>query len=322
MGKVFITRSIPDIAVKLLKDAGHRVRVWPKDGVIPRLALLRGVKGCEAVLSLLTDRIDAEVLDAAGPQLRIVANYAVGYDNFDLKAFKARKVLAANTPGVLNDAVAEHTFALLMACAKRLVEADRFVRAGKYKGWEPLLLLGTLLTGKTLGIIGLGRIGAGVARRAVKGMGMQVLYYDVRRDPAFEEEYGARFSSVERILKEADVVSLHVPLLPSTRHLIGAKQLRMMKRTAYLINTARGPIVDEKALVAALKAKRIAGAGLDVYEDEPRLAPGLAKLPNVTLTPHTASAAVETRNSMAVSAARAIIEALEGKRPQNLVPTP
>jgi len=322
MGKILVTRKIPKAGVDLLKAAGHQVRLWPKSTVMPRKELLKAAKGADGVLSLLTDRIDDAFFDAAGERLKIVANYAVGYDNFDLAAFKRRKILAANTPGILTAAVAEHAFALMMACAKRIPEADRFTRAGKYKGWEPELLLGTELTGKTIGILGLGRIGAQVAQRAVRGLEMKAMYHDMKRNEAFERETGAVFATVDELLKASDVVSLHVPLLPSTRHLIDAKKLRLMKRTAILINTARGPVVDEKALVAALKAKRIAAAGLDVYEDEPRLAPGLAKLPNAVLTPHTASATVETRTEMSKLAAQAIIDVLAGKTPPNLVPLP
>ncbi len=321
MAKIFITRRIPKTGLDLLKAAGHQVKLHAGGGAISRKDLLAGAKGAHAILSLLTDKIDGAVFAAAGPQLKIVANYAVGYDNFDLAAFKKAGVLAANTPGVLNGAVAEHAVALMFAAAKRIVESDRFTRAGKYKGWEPELLLGTELSGKTIGILGLGRIGAGVAKRA-KAMEMKVLYYDVKRNEAFEKETGAAFATVEDLLKGSDVVSIHVPLLPSTRHLIDAKRLKLMRKGAILINTSRGPVVDEKALVAALKAKRIGGAGLDVYENEPKLAPGLAKLPNVVLTPHTASATVETRDRMAVLAAQAIIDALAGKTPTNLVPLP
>lgn len=321
MGKVFVTRVIPKVGLEVLKKAGHRVSVWPQDRVIPRKELLRRVKGCDAVLSMLTDRIDEDVILAAGPQLKIVANYAVGYDNLDAAALRKHSVKAANTPGVLNGAVSEHAFALMLAVAKRIPEADRFTRAGKYRGWEPMLLLGAELSGKTLGVIGLGRIGAGVARRAVRGMDMKVMYHDVARNEDFEREYGAKFATVDEILKAADFVSLHVPLLPATRHLIDARRLRLMKRTAFLINTSRGPVVDEKALVAALKARRIAGAGLDVYEHEPKLAPGLAKLPNAVLTPHTASATRETRDEMARLAAGAIVETLAGRTPKNLIPS-
>lgn len=321
MAKIFVARKIPKAGLDLLRAAGHQVKVYPKASAIPRKDLLKGAKGAHAILSLLTDKIDAALFEAAGPQLKIVANLAVGYDNFDLAAFKKRGVLAANTPGVLNGAVAEHAVALMFAAAKRIPEADRFTRAGKYKGWEPELLLGMELAGKTLGILGLGRIGAGVATRA-RAMDMAVLYYDLRRNEAFEKETGAKFATVEGLLKGADVVSIHVPLLPSTRHLIDARKLKLMRKGAILINTSRGPVVDEKALVAALKSGRIGGAGLDVYEHEPKLAPGLAKLPNVVLTPHTASATVETRDRMAILAAQAIVDVLAGKTPANLIPLP
>lgn len=319
MAKILVTRRIPEAGLKLLKTAGLAVDLWKEDRVVPRAELLRRAKGKDALLTMLTDKVDARLLAAAGPGLKVVANFAVGYDNFDLTALKARGIAAANTPGVLNGAVSEHAFALMLAAAKRIPEADAFARKGKYKGWAPLLLLGTELKGKTLGILGTGRIGAGVARRAALGMEMKVIYNDIRRNEEIEKAFGARFASVEEVLREADVVSLHVPLTKETRHLIDAKRLRMMKRTAILINTARGPVIDEKALVAALKARRIAAAALDVYEHEPKLTPGLAKLPNVVLTPHTASATIETRDAMATSAAQAVIDVLAGKTPPNLI---
>ena len=322
MATILVTRKIPKIGLDLLKAAGHKIKLHNKSSTMPRKELLKAAKGCDAVLSLLTDKIDEEFFIAAGMQLKVVANYAVGYDNFDLKAFKKRNVIATNTPTVLNVAVAEHALALILAAAKRVCESDRFTRAGKYKGWEPELLLGTELTGKTIGVLGLGRIGADVARRAARGLDMNVLYYDVKRNEQFEKDLGAKFVSVEELLKTSDVVSIHVPLLPTTRHLIDAKKLKMMKKTAILVNTSRGPVVDEKALVAALKSKRIAAAGLDVYEFEPKLSPGLAKLSNVTLTPHTASATIETRDAMAKIAAQGVIDALSGKTPTNLVPLP
>ncbi len=322
MATILVTRKIPKSGLDLLQAAGHDVRVYPKTSAMPRKELLKAIRGCDAVLALLTDKIDDEFFAAAGPRLKIVANLAVGYDNFDLTAFKKHGVLAANTPGVLNVAVAEHAIALMVAVAKRIVEADRFTRAGKYKGWEPELLLGTELSGKTLGVLGLGRIGADVARRAARGMDMKVLYNDVKRNEQFEKEIGATYASPEELLKNADIVSIHVPLLPSTRHLIDAAKLAMMKKTAILINTSRGPVVDEMALVAALKTGRIGGAGIDVYEFEPKLAPGLAKLSNAVLTPHTASATIEARDAMSKLAAQAIIEALAGRTPKNLIPLP
>lgn len=326
MYTILVTRRIPEAGLKLLKARkDFRVRVSPHDRVLSKEELKKNVKGVDAILSLLTDTIDGDVLDAAGPQLKIVANYAVGFDNIDLDAAKKRDIVVTNTPGdLVTEAVAEHTFALAMALAHRIVESDTFTRQGKYRGWEPMLLTGTLLLGKTLGIVGLGRIGAGVARRAVKGMGMKTIYFDQRRNEAFEEEYGARaMPTLDALLRSSDIVSLHVPLLPSTRHLMSAKQFAKMKPNAFLINTARGPVVDEKALLVALTKKKIAGAALDVFECEPSIDCDLAdhlelkKMSNVILTPHTASAAHEARSQMAELAAQNIIAVLSGKSPLN-----
>jgi glyoxylate reductase len=319
MGKIFITRKIPDAGLKLLRKSRHKVLVWPEDRVIPRDILLKRISGCDAVLTMLTERVDARFIGAAGKNLKIVANMAVGFDNFDMKALADNRVMATNTPGVLTEAVAEHTFALLMAIARRVTESERFLRAGKYRGWEPLLLLGTQLEGKTLGVIGLGRIGISVARMAQKGLGMNIAYHDVARNAEFEGDFDAEFCSLPDILKKSDFISIHVPLLPSTRHLIGAAELKKMKRTAYLINTARGPIIDERAMVSALKRKLIAGAALDVFEKEPALTPGLAKLDNVIITPHIASATREARDAMALMAAKGILDALSKKVPLNLI---
>lgn len=326
MKKIFITRLIPDAGIKMLKTKGYAVSIYPKDEIIPRAALLKGVKGVDALLPILTDKIDEEVLKAAGPQLKIVANYAVGFDNIDLEACKKRKVMVANAPGPeIVQSVAEHTFALILALAHRIVEGDKFTRAGKYKGWGPQLLLGTDVYDKTLGIIGLGRIGFAVTDRAVKGFGMKVLYNDPKPNSDFEKKYAARYADLPTLLKQSDFVSLHVPLLPTTRHLISAPQLNIMKPTAFLINTSRGPIVDEKALLHALQNKKIAGAGLDVFECEPSIDCDvsdhleLKKFDNVILTPHTASATVETRQAMSRTAAANIIAALTGQTPPNLV---
>lgn len=322
MPKVFVTHRISGPGLGLLKAAGCRVIVHPGKRPPSRAQLLKGAKGCDALLTLLTDHIDDAVFDAAGPQLKIVANYTVGFDNFDLAAFKRRGVLAAFTAGSSNTAVAEHACMLMFAAAKRLLEGDRLMRAGKYRGWDPDLLPGIELSGKTLGIIGLGRIGSTLAHQTRHGLGMEVLYHDVVRNEAFEKTETAVFVGVDDLLRRSDVVSLHVPLLPSTRHLIDAKKLRLMKKTAILINTSRGPVIDEKALVAVLKSKRIAGAGLDVYEHEPKLAPGLAKLANVVLTPHVGSSTKEARAEMSRLAAQAIIDVLSGRNPPNLVPMP
>jgi len=274
----------------------------------------------DAVLTQLTEKIDEEVYDAAGPQAKIFANYAVGYDNIDIASAEKRGLMITNTPGVLTNTVAEHAFALMLAIAHRVAEGDRFTRAGKYVGWAPMLLLGNDISDKTIGIVGLGRIGSRVAYHAVKGFDAKVIYYDPNRNADFEKEYGAVYKEkLEDLLSEADFVSIHVPLMESTRHLINAERMAQMKPTAYLVNTSRGPIVDEKALVGALKNKVIKGAALDVFEEEPRLAPGLAELENVVLTPHLASATEETRAAMSRLAAENIIAALSGETPLNIV---
>ncbi|MBI5621543.1 D-glycerate dehydrogenase [Candidatus Falkowbacteria bacterium] len=317
--KVFVTRSIPEAGLALLRQQKNvRLIVSPHDRVLTRAELLRGVKGADAILCLLTDKIDGAVMDSAGPQLKGIANYAVGFDNIDLAAAKKRGIWVSNTPGASTNAVAEHAVALLLALMHRLPEADRFVRAGKYKGWAPMLLTGSELPGRTLGIVGVGRIGSALAHRLADGFGLRVVYSDVIRNIQLEKQFKAKRLSLRQLLRQADVVSLHVPLLPSTRHLIGAKELKLMKPTAYLINTSRGPVVDEKALVTALRHQTIAGAGLDVYEFEPKLAPGLAKLNNVILTPHIASATLEARTAMAIMAAKNIIHIIAGKRPPHL----
>ena len=313
MSKIFITRQIPESGIKLLKEAGHEVEVSDFDGVLPREQLLKKIKGCDAALALLTDKVDAEFLDAAGPQLKVVANYAVGYDNIDVKAAAERKIIVTNTPDVLTESVAEHAIALIFAVARRIVKSDQYMRDGKYHGWGPMLFLGNDVAGKTLGLIGLGRIGGTVAQRMRQGFDMKVLYYDVAPNPELEEKFNMQYVSLEVLLKESDFISIHVPLVPQTKHLISEKELKMMKPSAYLINTARGPVVDEKALVAALKQGVIKGAGLDVYENEPAMAPGLAELPNVVVTPHIASATEETRNAMSELAAKNIIAVLEGR---------
>lgn len=320
MRKIVITRQITDAGVKLLKSQNNfKVTMSTKDRALTPTELRVFVKGADGVLTLLEDKIDGAVMDAAGPQLKVIANYAVGFDNIDLDAAKKRNIVVTNTPGELvSEAVAEHTFALMLALAHRIVEADRFTRAGKYKEWEPLLLMGTLLAGKTFGIIGTGRIGISAARKA-KGIGMNVVYSDLKRNKEFEQELGAKFMTKEQILQAADVVSLHVPLLPSTKYLMDTAEFSLMKKTAFLINTARGPVVREKALLRALKTKRIAGAALDVYECEPfidcdihdHLA--LNEMDNIVLTPHIASASIEARQQMSEIAAQNIIAVLSGK---------
>lgn len=317
MEKIFITRPIPKIGLDALRGFArtHKTQIVSRatDSPISRAELLRGVRGASAIISMLTEKIDAKLLRAAGLQLKIVANFAVGLDNIDTAACAKAGVIITNTPEVLTQAVAEHTFAVLMATAKRVVETDGYLRAKKYKGWGPFLWLGSELKEKTLGIIGTGRIGSEVARIAAQGFKMKILYTDKQRNPALEKTAVAQFVDQKTLLTKSDFVSVHVPLLPATHHLIGATQLKQMKSTAFLINTSRGPVIDEKALVIALRKKIIAGAGLDVYEFEPNLAPGLTKLSNVVLTPHTASATVEARNEMARICAENIIAVLSGK---------
>jgi glyoxylate reductase len=261
----------------------------------------------------LTDRIDKEFIDK-NLQLKIIANYAVGFDNIDTKYANQKGIIVTNTPDVLTPAVADITFGLLVVVARRIIEADSFTRKGKYKGWQPDLFLGQEIYGKTLGIIGLGRIGTAVAERA-KGFSMKILYNTRTRDKQIEERLNAKYTSINSLLKESDFISLHVPLTPETKHLISKEQLNMMKKTAILVNTSRGPIVDEKALVQALKQKKIAGAALDVYEFEPKLSSDLKNLKNIVLTPHIASASVEARSAMGELATKNIIAVLQGKRP-------
>jgi len=318
MPKVFVTRQIPEKGIKLLKDKGHQVEIGP-EGKIEKEELLEKVKGVDAILSVLTEKIDGEVMDAAGKQLKIVANYAVGYNNIEVEEAKKRNVLVTNTPGVLTDAVSDHAVGLLFAIAQKIVQADKYTKAGKYKAWGPELFLGGDISGKTLGIVGFGRIGFAVAERMSKGFNMKIVYHDIKRNEELEQKIGAEYRELDDLLKEADFVSLHTALTKETTHLINKEKLEMMKPSAYLINTSRGPVVDEKALIEVLKEKKIAGAALDVFEKEPELMPGLVELDNIVLTPHIASATKETRDKMSEMAANNIIAALGGQTPPNLV---
>ncbi len=309
-----LTNRLPESAVALLREAGE-VRSDEREAAIPRRDLLDLVAGAEAVLTLLGDRVDAELLDAAGPQLRCVANVAVGYDNVDVAAAAERGVVVTNTPGVLDEATADLTLALILATTRRVVEGDRLVRSGRAWSWGMHFMLGGGLQGKLLGIVGLGGIGRRVAQRA-RAFGMRIAYHSRHRAPA-EVEAGleAERMPLERLLAEADVLSLHCPLTPETHHLIGAAELAAMKPSAVLVNTARGPVVDEGALAAALEEGRIAAAGLDVYEREPHVERRLPELDNVVLVPHLGSATVETRTAMAELAARNAISVLSGQGP-------
>ncbi|OHA02007.1 MAG: hypothetical protein A3C12_00015 [Candidatus Sungbacteria bacterium RIFCSPHIGHO2_02_FULL_49_20] len=318
--KVFVTRKIPNRGIEMLRAAGHEVIVSSHDRVLTPEELVAGGQGADAVLAQLTDKITREVLKAWKPSVKIVANYAVGYDNIDAVAAKELGIIITNTPNVLTETVAEHTFALMLAIAHRVVEADKFMRAGKYTSWEPELLLGTDLSHKTLGIVGLGRIGARVAYHGAKGFDMSVIYYDIKRNEDFEKEVGATFRATpEEVFKEADFVSIHVPLLPTTRHLVNAERLHLMKPTSYLVNTSRGPIIDERALAEALRDKVIQGAAIDVFEHEPQMEPTLKDLDNVIVTPHIASATEETRQKMGEVAAKNIIAVLGNQKSLNPV---
>ncbi len=313
---IVVTRRIPEAGLRLLNREHYQLKVSPHDRVLTARELESFVRGASAILAQLTDKINRSILTAAGKELKVIANYAVGFDNIDLAAARRQKVIITNTPGVLTEAVAEQTFALLLGVARRLVEAHEFTRAGRYKAWAPELLLGEQLQGKTFGILGLGRIGSRVAAIAARGYQMRVIYFDSgKSDRRLEQELGAKAVTIRKLLTTSDVISLHVPLTPKTRHLIGKTELLSMKRTAILINTARGPVVDEKALAWALKNQIIWGAGLDVFEFEPKITPELLKLKNVVLTPHTASATYEARNAMAELAAKNILAVLADRLP-------
>ncbi len=314
MSRVVVTGRIPEAAIEKLR-AEHEVDAWEGSESIGREELLRRVAGADAVVSLLTERIDAELLDAAGPQLKMVANVAVGYDNIDVPACSQRGIVATNTPGVLTDATADIAFGLILMATRRLGEGERIIRSGQAWKWGMFFLLGSSLQGKTLGVVGMGGIGQATARRA-RAFGMEIVYQSRSEiDPRVAAELGARRVELDELLAISDVVSLHCPYGPATHHLIGAEQLVSMKDSAYLINTARGPIVDEAALASALRDGQIAGAGLDVFENEPSVHPGLLELENVALVPHLGSATVETRTAMAMLAADNVLAVLSGERP-------
>ncbi len=317
--KVFVTRKIPGKALDKLTSSGHEVEISKFGRPLTQEELVEKVKGADALLTLLTDRVDGDLMDVAGPQLKIVSNYAVGFDNVNIKAATDRGIVVTNTPSEeINEAVAEHTWALILSLARRIVEADEAVRRGAYKGWEPDIFLGINLIGKTLGIIGLGRIGSRVAQRA-KGYNMTILYNKRKPDPEKEKELGVTFVSLDDLLSKSDFVTLHVPLTEETRHMINKETLAKMKKGSYLINTARGPVVDEHDLVEALRSGHLAGAALDVYDNEPNIDPELIGMENVILTPHIASATWEAREKYGQLAVDAILDVLENKKPQNLV---
>ncbi len=319
MAKVYVTRDIPGNAIDILQQKGYQVEVNPDDKVVDRSVLLEKIKGCDAILSLLNDKIDAEVMDAAGDQLKVVSNYAVGFNNIDLQAATKRGIMVTNTPGVLTSATADTGIALMFAVARRIAEADRFTRAGKFDGWAPNMFLGMQVTGKKLGVIGCGRIGQDLARKMHKGFGMDIIYSDRSNKEDFEKETGAKRVEINELCSESDFICITTVYVPETHHLIDETKFELMKPTAIIFNIARGPIIKEKALVDALREGKIFGAGLDVYENEPKLEPGLADLDNVVLLPHIGSAEQEVREEMGRIAARNLVAAVEGGEPEFLV---
>lgn len=317
--KIYITRKIPESGLNLLADffGNNSIRYFNEPNPIPREVLLKEIKGCDALLTMLTDKIDAEVMDTAGPQLKIIANYAVGYDNIDVKEATKRKICVTNTPGILTETTADLAWALILASARRLGEGERLVRASQWAGWNPTLLLGVDVYGKTLGIYGMGRIGQAVAKRAM-GFNMRVIYCDIN-EVSLPSEIKATRVDKEILLRESDFISIHCPLTPQTYHSFKYEDFKKMKRTACIINTARGAVIDEEALAKALKEGLIFSAGLDVFEKEPEIHPELLTCPNAILIPHLGSASIETRSKMAEVAAKNIIARLKGEVPPNLI---
>jgi glyoxylate reductase len=315
--KVYVNRPIPEEALKKLAQTCD-YRIWKGELAVPREVLLKEVPEIDGLLSLLTDKIDAPIMDAA-PKLRVISNMAVGFDNVDVREATRRKIVVCNTPGVLTETTADFAFALLLAAARRVAEGERNVREGKWKTWGPMILLGHDVHHATLGIIGLGRIGAEVAKRA-KGFDMKILYYDSVRRPELEDTLGVEFRDLRTLLGESDFVTVHTPLLPETYHLIGEEQFKIMKKNAILVNSARGPIVDPKALYNALRSHQIAYAALDVTEPEPiPLSDPLLTLDNILIVPHIASASIATRTKMAIMAVDNLLAALKGTRPPHIV---
>ncbi|AKM83166.1 D-glycerate dehydrogenase [Candidatus Woesebacteria bacterium RIFOXYC1_FULL_31_51] len=317
--KVFVTRKIPGESLEELKKNNFEVTVSEFDRPLTSEELLEKSKGVDALLCLLTDKIDGDLMDAIGPQLKIISNYAVGFDNINIADATDRGIVVTNTSCVeVDEAVAEHTWALIASLTRRIVEADETTRRGAFKGWEPNIFLGVSLIGKTLGIIGLGGIGTMVARRAI-GYKMNVIYNKRKRDEEAEKNLGVRYSDLDTLFKESDVVTLHVPLTDETRHMINKETLNKMKKGSFLVNTARGPIVDEHSLVESLKDGHLTGAALDVFDNEPNIDPELIGMPNVITTPHIASATHEAREAMGKLAVSAILETFSSKEPINIV---
>jgi glyoxylate reductase len=316
--KIFMTQKIPPAGIDLLKNFTNELVINEANRPLTDEELLENVKGAHGIATLLSDKIDKRVMAAAGPQLKVIANYAVGYNNIDIEEATKRGIMVINTPDVLTNATADLAWALIMAVSRRIVAADTYCREGKFTGWEPELMLGMELSGKTIGILGAGRIGQATARRA-SAFDMQIIYCSRHDKFAFEAEYKARRVGLEELLKQSDIVSIHLPLVPETRYLLDRHELNLMKKGAILINTGRGPIVNEAALVEVLKSGRLAGAGLDVYEEEPKIHADLLKMDKTVLLPHIGSATTTTRRKMSEMVAENIIAALSGKRPKNLV---
>ena len=317
--KIFVTRKIPGTALERLKSSDNEVEISEFDRPLTEEELLEKARGVDALLSLLTDKINGDVIDAIGPQLKIISNYAVGFDNINIKEATDRGVIVTNTPSnEVNEAVAEHAWALMLSLARRIVEADEATKRGSYRGWEPDIFLGTNMIGKTLGIIGLGRIGTMTARRA-NGFKMKVLYNKHHRDEKAEKELGVEFAELDDLLARADFISIHVPLTDETRHMVNKEVLAKMKKGVILVNTSRGPVVDEHDLIEALRSGHLGGVGLDVYDNEPNIGPELIGMENVILTPHIASATIEARQKMGDQAVDAILDVFAGKKPDNIV---
>ena len=316
--KIYVTRKLPERGLQIIRKH-FDMEVWPEYAPPPKKTIIEKAKNVDALATLLSDKIDAEVFNAA-PRLKIVSQLAVGYDNIDIPEATKRGIYVTNTPEVLTDTTADFAWALLMALARRVIEADKYVRTGQWKvGWHPDMMTGRDIYNATIGVVGAGRIGYAVAKRAT-GFSMKILFYDVVPRPEIEKDFGAKKVDLDTLLKESDFVSIHVPLMKETQHLINEQKLKLMKKTAYLINNSRGPVVDEKALYKALKEGWIAGAGLDVFEQEPTPADNpLLKLDNVAVAPHISSASIETRSKMGEMVAENLVAFFEGKKPPNLL---
>lgn len=315
--KVYVTRPLPGSVLSELKKHCE-VELRETESIITKEELIEGVKGKDGLLCILTDPVDADVMDACS-SLRIISNYGVGFDKVEVEAATKRGILVTNTPGALTDTTADLAMGMMIAAARRIVEGDKFTRECKFEGWGPSMMLGIDVYGKTLGIVGLGRIGKAVAQRAAKGFGMKIIYNDPKVQADFDKEYGAKWMDLDALVKESDFISIHVPLNQKTRRLFGEKQFQMMKKTAVLVNTSRGVVIDQVALAKALKSRRIYAAALDVYEDEPRCPVELIPLPNVILLPHIGSASLETRTKMAELAVASVIDFFNNKIPQNVI---